>query len=265
MANSCDLSYTFHSSGRVGFCEEIKYEGKKVHSITAKSGNVSLKRTEVTGSVIAGDWIFAEHSMAKDMRAGGLITLITSAVFNKIKVGGPFTAIGCPKLGAIDAEKCVTLVNCCYVCSIDRAQIVELKKTHVQGDVTATGKLNVVDSRIFGKLTCTAENLTIEGSIIKTIVLKCPSTGESGRRAQTLGAEGAPGTSSESAALNGVPLSELMQLGCASSEGPVACKQILTLINCAVTDVIFEGGDGEVVLLEGSSVKGTITGGVLKQ
>ena len=62
--------------------------------------------------------------------------------------------------------------------------------------------------------------------------------------------------------VNGVPLSWLQQKSFSEeTKDSSRPRQTLELRGCMVKNVIFEGGNGEVILSDGSTLTGNITGG----
>ena len=165
-------------------------------SVTAKNAKVSY--------INAGGSIIATNTIAKTLNAGGSITLDHCQITNMINTGGSFTADQCDLLGAITAGGAADISKCPSILSI-----------------SAGGSVKIKDSNISGKLACSSNYLTLEGSKIDIIDINCSSK---------------------------------------NKKEP----QILELRNCKVRDIFFESGLGEVILLDQSSVSGSITGGKIQ-
>ncbi|HEV7736535.1 MAG TPA: hypothetical protein VGO47_04085, partial [Chlamydiales bacterium] len=189
-------------------------------------GSAILDGTTVKNGVNVGGNITATKASADAMNAGGKIALKGSRVSGQINAGNSVTAIGCEQLGEIKANGCVELDGCPHVNSVSANDRVTLHESKVLGNVCTSSDVTIQDSTIEGTLTCVSNYIAIDGSHIDTIDLRNAS-----ERLRFLGDNSDP------------------------------FSQIIRLHNCTVKNIIFESGNGQVILAEGSTVTGTITGG----
>ena len=153
---------------------------------------------------------------------------------------------------------------------------------HIISTNMGGGDATVENSKVGGTLTCASNHLVIEGSEIDTIDLRCSGgfggisirtggisigSGNFGSSSVSIGngffgsISIGGGTNPNNIFIDGVPLSQL-QAKQPSSAGKKEAgpRQILELRNSKVKNVIFEGGNGEVVFSGNSSLTGSITG-----
>lgn len=245
--------------GGISAAEKLMFEKETLSSIN-QSQDVTLNETTVTGSVNVGGsfsgsnceiqgsisagknvtlWrssVLRETSAGKDivvtkcetlesLSAGKDVTLLESNVRIEASAGKDLTAAKCESLGSLSAGKAIYIKSCPKVQSLFAGKNVVLHQSRILGDVSAGCDVNVEDSQIEGKLTCLSNHLILNGSQMSVIELKC--------------------------------VTDVF----VKKEG---LRQVLELSNCTVKDIIFEGNNGEVVLLGNSTVTGTIVGGKIR-
>jgi hypothetical protein len=277
-------------NGNVNARGSIKATNATVSNNIKAGGNATLSNTKCTGKVWVGGSINTTDSTVDILVAGGNITVTNSKVTSAVTAGGNVTANGCEQLGKVTAGGSVTFQKCGAINTISAGGSVNLHSSKVLGNVSPGGRAIVVESKIKGVLTCSIEGLVVEKSIIGTIRIRSPHAGLGNNRGVTLinmsgggsrvsingmsvvsgnnGSYAVTGNQSVgdlgggSVIINGVPLSDLMKGGqAAPAKAQPRPKQILELRNSTVKNVIFEGGNGEVVLSGESELTGTVTGG----
>ncbi len=235
-----------------------------VGSIVA-GGSISISNTISQGKVDAGGSIKANNSSAKTLDAGGSITVISSKVLNKTDAGGSITANRCEQLGSVKAGGSVDIDECPNISSISAGGHITLNRSKITENVSGGGNATVTYSQIAGRLTCSSNHLIIEGSEIDTIDLRCSGSGNISISMIGGNIMIGSGTNRNNVFIDGVPLSQLQANKSATTEKKeIGPKQVLELKNSTVKNVIFEGGNGEIILI-GDSIAPTITGGKIKE
>jgi len=91
----------------------------------------------------------------------------------EISVSGHLRAEDCPNLGSIKASGQLHLVNCPQVDHIQSSGTLSLLHTKVVGNVKHTGSdLQITNSLIAGKLTCSDKKIVIHQSYVNEIIVK---------------------------------------------------------------------------------------------
>ncbi len=271
-------------NGKVNAGGSITATNATVEKMNA-GGSTTITDTTCRGTVNTGGSITSTHSIAEALSAGGSVTVVSSKILNKVSAGGSVTANRCEQLGRVSAGGSVDISECPDVNSVSASNHVTLQQSKVQGDVSSGSEVTIANSMIGGTLSCCSNRLVIEESTIDTIDLRCSggmsirSGGISfggGNFSNVVVSGGSfsmsggrimigSGTDTSNVFINGVPLSQLQAQKSSGSEkkesGP---KQVLELRNCTVKNIIFEGGNGEVILSGNSELAGSITGGKVK-
>ena len=232
---------------------EISYGQQTVSKINY-IGSAILDGTSVTGRVLVTENITATNAIfSSTLSAGGSATITSSDCRQEVRVDGDITAtdssteillaknitgIKCTKLGTIRAEEDIEVEDCLNIWSVSAGNYITLCRSTVQENVTAQKGVSIENSVIGGTLTCSSNFLVIEGSNIDTINLRYSNEISNNPS-------------------DGMRLS--LQL--TENESERQHYQALKLLKSTVNHIIFEGGNGEIVLEEGSRVTGNITGG----
>ncbi|MES2198567.1 MAG: hypothetical protein V4489_00155 [Chlamydiota bacterium] len=200
----------------------IEVKGDATFKCDSIWDETSYKNVSVGGS-IKGDAIRAEN-----FKAEGDIRITNSSITGELFAGDTFHASFCKELGSIKANSKITLYDCRNVNSVFTEDDVSLHSVNVKQDVFAREKAEVKASGIDGALTCTGNEMCIDGSEVNTVRLMSP---------------------------------DLIQSDTLMKSSP----QILELSISKVNNVHFEGGNGEIIKGPYSSVKSAILGGLVKK
>jgi hypothetical protein len=275
--------------------EKRKWENENVSEIRC-NGPLTLIDTVVSGKVHVEGRITATNSVASKIDSSDSATLTSTTCLGNVDVGGSLTAIEsaaqslhaggyitanrCEVPGTVEAGGHVDLDDCSHIQSVSAGNYVSLRKTKVQGNVSAGSYADIRNSEIGGKLTCSSNYLIIqESKIFGTIDLGCISSGLGGisisNRNMNISfgnnisiGEGSSvkfgGITIAGVVTDGVPQSQLLSMQPPSKESQEKAPQILELRNCTVKNIIFRGGNGEVVLIGDSVILGIIIGGKIR-
>lgn len=254
--------------------------GRRVLAGFQRGDNVTLNHTRVLGEVSIAGNLFADGAALKSINVRGNATLVDTNCVGEAKVEGSLTAtrssIGSIETkGSLIANECKSLGNVrvggiascsdCVAVTIT-AQQVTLNRTRVETNVSVSGQATIRGSSIEGRLTCASNHQVISKSNIGTISLKLALNADgriSSPSSESVGMAGfGPLT------VDGMSRKILTEQKSGPGEkkekdkGIEKEKQILELIDCNVQKIIFDGGDGEVILKGSSQVdSGEITGG----
>jgi len=272
-----EMYFGAESVDGIDVLSDVRLNGTSVNGNVEAEGSVVATNATVAGTIDATASIEFEDSTAARLRASDNITLISSTVFSMVKADGMIMANRCAQLRQIRAGEFADINACSLIGSVSAKNHVTLRASVVAENVFTGSQATVINSTINGKFTCLSEHMTIEGSTINTIELKCANiisvlNTESGlpgilvRGGSVIGINYESATS-EGVTINGIPLSECIKASTTRRddlERTERIKQILELKSCVVRDVIFEGGDGEVILSGGSVLHGSVTGGIVR-
>lgn len=259
----------------------VNLNATTVRNSVQAGGSIHANGANVTGLMNAGGSIHATDTNAHAINAGGSASLVNCNIV-QVNAGGSTTATRCPSLGDISAGGNITANQCQSVGNVHAggsASLVEcpnilsvagdrltLHSSTVQGDVISGTDVSIKNVNIHGTLTCSSNHQIIEGSTIDTIVLRRPNIMPFGARGHSMVFGG--GVSmvqiGNETFINGIPISQLHARSARENAVQEQPKQILELRNCTVRNVIFEGGNGELITLE-SVVTGDVTGRAPRQ
>lgn len=283
-------------TGKVDAGGSITATNAHVGKIDA-GGSLVANSTLCERGVVVGGSITANKILSEYLEAGGSITVVDSKIFIKVESEGGITANRCDLLGFIKAGGFVSLDECPYVDSVSSNSDITIRQTSVRGNVFAGGDATIENARIAGTLTCSSNHLIIEGCEIDMIDLRCPcgvyiqgggvfasrnivvSNGSSISIRGIFTGSNAGGANSsvsiengnivigsddlDNTFVNGIPLKQLnSKQGFLEKE--TRQSQIIELRNSTVKNVMFAGGNGDVVLSGTSKVTGRITGGKIR-
>ena len=196
-------------------------------------GNLKLKKTNAFGNVFCvGDITLINASCHKEVNSEKGCIIAENATIGSLVAARDITIDAC-KLGAAKSDLDIEADDCLCIDSIYAKNHIVLRDSTVLNNVSSEKGVNIENSTIKGTLTCSSNHLIIEGSTIGTIYLRCQRISN---------------------------LSDGMRLGLFESKEDEGQQQILRLRNCIITNVIFEGNNGEIIL-ERSEILGSVTGG----
>lgn len=142
-----------------------------VQSLTI-SGKAYINHVTCTDSLTCSGKADIDSSHLHSVRISGYMGMRQSTA-DEITVSGHLRAEDCPMIGNIRASGQLHLVNCAQINDIRASGALSLLHTNVQGDVIHTGReLQMTDSRIEGKLTCSDQKISINQSYVNEIVVK---------------------------------------------------------------------------------------------
>ena len=194
--------------------------------------------------------IFVSRSIVKNVEASKNITAIGSKILGTVSAGEKVVASRCSRVEGILG--CSAVVDNCF--SIDFILVndeLSLSLSSVKGSVTCSSAF-VQDSSIGRALTCSSNYLVVESSQIDTICLRGKEKKDLGYEFPVFGDMYLMDNSDRDNIFhNGKPLSQTSQRKC----------QVLELRDCSVNNIIFESGDGEVIIDYKSRIKGVVIGG----
>lgn len=200
---------------------------------------------------------------------------------------GTITAKKCKHLGPLRTEGLMYLEDCSNISSVTSDTDITLKQSQIVGNVSALGAATIISSKIGGQLTCLSKHLVVENSQIDIINLKFDSSGGFVIRQKKESNSDLKPTDNgnitffdfSSFTMQGVSIGPMQEgspqvvLGgppqrgdekkneASANKSIKEIRHILELNNSTVRRVIFEGGNGVVVLVGEKSKVGHITGG----
>lgn len=142
-------------------------------SIDSEKGNALVIQSICLKEVDVAGFITAENSSASHLDAGTNITLTNCDVSVSARAGGTIKAKKCKTLGHLVAKGPIELETCASIRSITSDSHISLDRSFVINNLSTPEQVTIKNSKIGGKLTCTANHLVINNSQIHAIFLRC--------------------------------------------------------------------------------------------
>lgn len=261
---SVNLKGTF-VDGSVSVAGSCKCSNAYSKSINA-GGSIHLINSSCVHALKAGSSITLVNSTAEALSAGKSISMDHSCVTSDITAGDRISSMFCQKLGKMVAGGPVEVEDCDQVLSISSVSHVSLIRSTVIGNVTCGTSARVENAKINGKFLTSASRLLVRDSTIDTIEIQVEAL-ESLNEQKASGTESLGNKHKISMLPNGeISFSEIEPIQYRRSfeeavSGGEKVSLTVELVNSTVNKVIFQAGNGVVILRDKSQVLYEIVGG----